>query len=126
MSVIKGASQVVKTYRLLLLAFLFLQFIALCPIGRTGTNDNVQGAGFDPTPVQIPKVERTVKRKIRSLDLLQLRENEGLSLSPDGRYVAFVVGEAVYETNSYRSGLFVMSTDAGSTPVGLGTAGYPD
>jgi len=48
-----------------------------------------------------------------------------VSISPDGRYVAFVVGQAVYETNSYRSGLYVVGSAAGSVPICLGTAGAP-
>ena len=29
------------------------------------------------------------------MDLLTLREPEGLGISPDGKYVAFIVGQAV-------------------------------
>jgi len=48
-----------------------------------------------------------------------------MQISPDGKYVAFVVGQAVYSTNSYRSGLFVVGTAKGSKPTCLGTAGPP-
>ena len=41
------------------------------------------------------------------------------------KYVAFVLGQAVYGTNSYRSGLFVIGTEKGSKPISLGTAGPP-
>lgn len=110
----------------LFLVLLSLQFITSWLVEPTHASDKVQGAGFDPAPVRIPEIQKTAKRTITSLNLVQLRENEGLSLSPDGRYVAFVVGEAVCATNSYRSGLFVIATEPGSTPVSLGTAGYPD
>jgi len=57
------------------------------------------------------------------MDLLTLRDIRGLQISPDGKYVAFVLIQAVYETNHYRSGMFVISTEKGSKPISLGTAG---
>jgi dipeptidyl aminopeptidase/acylaminoacyl peptidase len=48
-----------------------------------------------------------------------------VSISPDGKWVAFVVGQAVYESNSYRSGLYIIGTAPGSAPLCLGTAGAP-
>ena len=39
--------------------------------------------------------------------------------------MAFVLGQAVYESNSYRTGLFVVGTQEGSKPISLGTAGPP-
>jgi dipeptidyl aminopeptidase/acylaminoacyl peptidase len=81
--------------------------------------ENAHGPGFDPTPVQIPDVVRAASRPITIRDL------HGLNISPDGKYVAFVVGQAVYETNSYRSGLFVVGTEPGSFPTNLGSAGLP-
>ena len=59
------------------------------------------------------------------MDLLEIRDEKGVSISPDGKYVAFVVGQAVYETNSYRSGLYIVGTAPGNAPVCLGTAGAP-
>jgi dipeptidyl aminopeptidase/acylaminoacyl peptidase len=81
--------------------------------------------GFDPMPVRIPSLEKRESRPVTTMDLLGIRDEEGVSISPDGRYVAFVVGQAVYETNSYRSGLYIVGTAAGSTPVCVGTAGSP-
>jgi dipeptidyl aminopeptidase/acylaminoacyl peptidase len=86
---------------------------------------HVNGPGFDTTPVEIPKVREAASRPINSMDLLTIRDPHGVQISPDGRYVAFVLGQAVYETNSYRSGLFVVGTAPGSVPVSLGTAGPP-
>ena len=80
---------------------------------------------FDPTPVRIPSLEKGKPRPVTSMDLLEIRDEKGVSTSPDGRYVAFVVGQAVYETNSYRSGLYIVGTAPGSAPVCLGTAGAP-
>ena len=81
--------------------------------------------GFDPTPVQIPSLEKSEPRPVTSMDLLEIRDEKGVSISPDGKYVAFVVGQAVYETNSYRSGLYIVGTAPGSAPICLGTAGAP-
>jgi dipeptidyl aminopeptidase/acylaminoacyl peptidase len=75
--------------------------------------------------VEIPRVEQTVRRPITNLDLLNLRDFHGSQISPDGRWVAFVLGQAVTATNNYRTGLFVVSTDRGSIPVSLGNAGPP-
>jgi dipeptidyl aminopeptidase/acylaminoacyl peptidase len=82
-------------------------------------------AGFDLTPVQIHPVDKGKPRPITALDLLTIRDQKGASISPDGKYVAFVVGQAVYETNGYRSGLYVVGTAPGSAPICLGTAGEP-
>ncbi len=81
--------------------------------------------GFDPTPVRIPTLEKREPRPVTSMDLLEIRDEKGVSISPDGKYVAFVVGQAVYETNSYRSGLYIVGTAHGSAPICLGTAGAP-
>src|SRR5271156_6085852 len=81
--------------------------------------------GFDPTPVRIPSVEKGQSRPVTNIDLLEIRDEKGVSISPDGKYVAFVVGQAMYETNSYRSGLYIVGTAPGSAPVCLGTAGAP-
>ncbi len=81
--------------------------------------------GFDPAPVRIPSLEKSEPRPVTNMDLLQIRDEKGVSISPDGKYVAFVVGQAVYETNSYRSGLYIVRTAPGSAPACLGTAGAP-
>jgi len=65
------------------------------------------------------------RRPITISDLLTIRDCEGISISPNGMYVAFVVGQAVYKTNGYRSNLFVVGTKPGSALVNLGTAGLP-
>jgi dipeptidyl aminopeptidase/acylaminoacyl peptidase len=57
------------------------------------------------------------------MDLLRIRDQKGVSISPDGNYIAFVVGQAVYETNNYRSGMYIVGTAPGNVPVCLGTAG---
>ena len=72
--------------------------------------------GFDSRPLRIPSTGEGRARPIASTDLLALREPKGLSISPDGKYVAFVVGQAVLETNSYRSAVYVVSTADGAVP----------
>ena len=80
---------------------------------------------FDPTPVRIPALVKGESRPVTSMDLLGIRDEKGVSISPDGKYVALVVGQAVYETNSYRSGLYIIGTAPGSAPICLGTASAP-
>jgi hypothetical protein len=81
--------------------------------------------GSPAAPLKIPVVERSHLRRITMSDLLTLRDSKGVSISPNGKYVAFVAGQAVYETNDYRSGLFVVSTAPSSHLLNLGTAGLP-
>jgi len=81
--------------------------------------------GFDPSALEIKQVIKTTPRPITSMDLLTMRDVIGLQISPDGRSVAYVVSQAVHETNSYRTALFVVGTEQGSVPVNLGSAGPP-
>jgi dipeptidyl aminopeptidase/acylaminoacyl peptidase len=83
------------------------------------------GPAFDSSPVVLPQSDSGSPRLVTHKDLLELREIHGLSISPDGKWVAFVVGQADLETNSYRSGLFVVRTSGGESPVCLGSAGLP-
>jgi dipeptidyl aminopeptidase/acylaminoacyl peptidase len=82
-------------------------------------------APFDATPVAVPQSHAGSPRPVTSKDLLSLRETHGVRISPDGEWIAFVVGQATYETNSYRSGLFVVRTSGEGPPVCLGSAGMP-
>ena len=83
----------------------------------------ITAAGFDPKPLTISPVPRLERRPITISDLLALRDFKGMSISPDGEFAAYVVTEAVLDTNSYRSALFVVRTEAGSVPRNLGSAG---
>lgn len=80
-------------------------------------------AGFDARPVTIPKVARESPRSITIADLMALRDFKGMSISPDGKSVAYVVTQAIVETNSYGSALFVIGTEKGSVARNLGSAG---
>jgi len=103
-----------KIGSMLLLSVAFLQYAS----AQAGIDP-----GFDPAPVEVPSVLKTEPRPVTSMDLLTLRDIRGLQISPDGKHVAFVLIQAVYETNHYRSGIFVISTEKGSKPVSLGTVG---
>jgi dipeptidyl aminopeptidase/acylaminoacyl peptidase len=87
--------------------------------------DGGASADFNSPLLKIPVVTKTTPRPITSMDLLTIRDVTGLQISPDGKYVAYVVSQAVYETNSYRTALFVVGADPGSVPVNLGSAGSP-
>jgi dipeptidyl aminopeptidase/acylaminoacyl peptidase len=91
-----------------------------------GQDRPVIAAGFDPAPVEIPSVWPSARRPMTSKDLLSMRDFYGVSISPDGKTVAFVVGQPIYETNSYRSGLFVVGTEPGGNLLCLGSAGPPN
>src|SRR5689334_5526110 len=109
-----------------LVLFVFFSQTALIAANLVANERIVSKPEFDPTPVKIESVTRKPSpRPITSMDLLTLRDIRGMQISPDGRKVVFVLVQAVYETNSYRSGLFVVDTAPGSLPVSLGTAGPP-
>lgn len=97
--------------------------VAIVPAGLPGQEQ--REVRFDPTPVSLPQSDSGSPRLVSSIDLLALREPHGLSISPDGQWVAFVVGQADHETNSYRTGLFVVRTSGKESPVCLGSAGMP-
>ena len=81
--------------------------------------------GFDPTPISISPISTNDSRLITPQDLVSMRDFVGARISPNGKHVAFVVTQPVLETNSYRSGLFVVATEPGAVPTNLGTVGPP-
>lgn len=106
-------------------------FIVLCSTGlfsaKSSANERIVSMpAFDPTPVKLESVAHvSPPRPITSMDLLTMRDLKGMQISPDGTRVAFVLVQAVYETNSYRSAVFMIDTAPGSLPINLGTAGPP-
>src|SRR5580698_5711715 len=82
-------------------------------------------AEFDSSPVSISGTSVGSLRTITSLDLLNIRQVFGVSISPDGTSVAFVVGQADYRSNSYQSGLFLADAVSQKSPKCLGSAGTP-
>jgi dipeptidyl aminopeptidase/acylaminoacyl peptidase len=99
--------------------------LTICCIAAEAAALAVEGAGYDPAPVRLDQNVTMTSRPVTPMDLLTLRDPKGVSISPDGSLVAFAVGQAEYETNAYRSGLFVVATKAGSQVKALGTAGIP-
>lgn len=62
------------------------------------------------------------------MDLLSLREigeghGRGLSLSPNGEFLAFELHQSDVETNAYRVAWFVAPTASGAPPINVGDAG---
>ncbi len=99
--------------------------VLICCGGRQAFAQHIQGAGFDPEPVHLGANTHGVPRPVTPQDLLSLRDPEGVSLSPDGKHIAFVVGQAIGATNSYRSGLFVVATEGDRGVRSFGSAGLP-
>jgi dipeptidyl aminopeptidase/acylaminoacyl peptidase len=85
----------------------------------------IQGAGFDPEPVELRAQIPAIRRPVTPRDLLSLRDPQGVSISLDGKQIAFVVGQAIADTNSYRSGLFVVATEGDKSVRSFGSAGTP-
>jgi hypothetical protein len=69
----------------------FLLSIAILSAGA----QEFDAAPFDPAPVRIPSFEKGKSRPVTTMDLLEIRDEKGTSISPDGKYIAFVVGQAV-------------------------------
>src|SRR5262249_37786641 len=65
-----------------------------------------------------------------SLDIMELRviggqSGTGLSVSPDGRWVAFEIHQAKLESDSYRSAWYIASTSNVRQATNVGDAGDP-
>lgn len=101
-------------------------FVLAALLGRPVSAQESRGPTFDPEPLTIPRVEKKSPRPIEAADLLAIRECKGLSISPDGKHVVFLVGQAEYATNGYRSAVYVISTIPGSVAMNLGSAGMPN
>lgn len=98
--------------------------LLVCSVSTHG--QITDGPRFDPVPLQIPTgTHAATPRPLTNMDLLTMRDIHGLSISPNGRYVAFVLGQADYTLNGYRSGIFIVGTEPGSVPLNLGSAGMP-
>ncbi len=98
---------------------LFLIFSATGVVSAQ-TRDNA-----DRDSLQIPEVAPAQLRAITTRDLTELRDIETLAVSPDGKFVAFNVRQAVIESNSYRTAWFVASTSGAGRPVNVGNGGDP-
>jgi len=105
-----------------LILTLFVSCWLLFPVHAQDSGDV---PSFDSSALEIKPVAKTNGRPITSRDLLTIRDITGVQISPDGKSVAFVVSQAVLESNSHRTALFVVGTEPGSVPVNLGSAGPP-
>src|SRR5215469_1068151 len=72
-----------------------------------------------------PLSHRNRRHEIKVEDLLRLRHIGGVSISPDGQWVAFTLRQANLESNGYRTALFVTSTAGHGKIVNLGSVGPP-
>ncbi len=108
----------------MLIRWLGVCLLALLASGELAAQQAIEPA-FDPKPVTLPQSDSASPRPVTSKDLLSIREIHGLSISPDGQRIAFVVGQADFKTNSYRSGLFIVRRQGGTPAVCLGSAGEP-
>jgi dipeptidyl aminopeptidase/acylaminoacyl peptidase len=68
---------------------------------------------------------QTATRPVTANDLLGLRDVSGVTLSPDGAYVAFQVRQADVDANGYRSSWFVAATRSSRPLVEIGRGGEP-
>jgi dipeptidyl aminopeptidase/acylaminoacyl peptidase len=85
---------------------------------------------FPPVPKPLPALELPMRvsssvhsHDITVQDLLRLRRIGGLSISPDGQWVAFTLRQPDLKSNGYRTALFVTATSGYGTPMNLGSVG---
>ena len=104
----------------------FLVAITVSALAATqAPAQSMPGPAFDRSPLNIPASAKVAQRAVTPMDLLTLRDSKGLSISPDGKYVAFVVEQANYAGNAYKSAIYVVATSPGAVPKNLGSAGMP-
>jgi len=75
--------------------------------------------------VHIPAIERGAPRAVTVEDLAGLRDIDTFTLSPDLKYAAFSVRQAIPDSNSYKTGWFVAETEPGHEIREIGSAGNP-
>jgi len=85
---------------------------------------HAQGS-IDYHPLEIPEVAKTQPQAITTRDLVLLRDIDTFSVSPDGKFVAINVRQAVIESNNYRTAWFVAPTSASARAINVGEAGEP-
>jgi dipeptidyl aminopeptidase/acylaminoacyl peptidase len=85
---------------------------------------------FPPVPKPLPALDLPVlasssarSHEITVQDLLELRMIGGLSISPDGQWVAFTLRQPDLKSNGYRTALFVTGTSGQGKLVNLGSVG---
>jgi len=113
-----------KWANLLTKVYIFALFVSLAACSKI-QNEQAIHPSFD-----IPDAVTGIDRLISEMDLVTLRETggmigTGLSVSPDGKYVAFEMHQADLAKNSYRVAWFVAPTTQPSIPVNVGAGGDP-
>jgi dipeptidyl aminopeptidase/acylaminoacyl peptidase len=85
---------------------------------------------FPPVPKALPDLSLPApasslarSRDITVQDLLKLRSIGGVSISPDGRWVAFTLRQADLKPNGYRTALYVTAASGQKKPLNLGSLG---
>jgi dipeptidyl aminopeptidase/acylaminoacyl peptidase len=85
-----------------------------------------------PVPRPLPRLELPLPVLLRSgshdisvQDLLRLRSIGGLSISPDGQWVAFTLRQPDLSANGYRTALFVTAAAGARLTLNLGSVGPP-
>ena len=104
--------------------------LILCCVGNLlraplQAQERISAPGFDPSPLKIERVVKGTRHPISTMDLLTLRDLRGMQISPDGKSLVYAVAQAVYETNAYRTALFVVGTHQDRPPIKLGSPGPP-
>jgi dipeptidyl aminopeptidase/acylaminoacyl peptidase len=89
---------------------------------------SVRAAEQLSAPFDIPVAVEESVRPVSSRDIVTLREiggdhGTGLSMSPDGNYLAFELHQADIIANNYRVAWFVVATRPGAHPVKIGDGG---
>ena len=77
---------------------------------------NSQQRSADTSWLALPAAESGPPRPITLDAILSLRELAAVTLSPDGGTAAFVLTQAFRNANTYRSALYVLSTQSGARP----------
>jgi dipeptidyl aminopeptidase/acylaminoacyl peptidase len=106
-------------------------FLAVVLLASTSaTCADVGSMGSQATGLQVPASVDSTLHQVRVVDLLTLREaggmlGKGLSVSPDGDYLAFELHQADVGNNDYSVAWFVASTEMPGLPVNVGDGGDP-
>jgi dipeptidyl aminopeptidase/acylaminoacyl peptidase len=97
----------------------------LCGIAGSQASTNLHADDVLAAHRLQPQPERP--RPITAAELVELRDIGGhvgtLSLSPNQRFVAFVIQQASLKTNSYRTALYAKDLSSAADPIFLGSAG---
>jgi dipeptidyl aminopeptidase/acylaminoacyl peptidase len=75
--------------------------------------------GLCQMPMSQALTTKGEQHSIALKEIIETRQIRGLSMSPNGKTIAFVIGQAFLDRNERRSALFVVQTDGGSQPVKL-------